>query len=86
MDQTERRLRILQLIPREPKSITSLKLLEILREQGEETHLRYIQRDLTILSTQYPLLATEQKPKEWSWMKDANMLDIPQMDQDTALI
>jgi predicted DNA-binding transcriptional regulator YafY len=57
-----------------------------LADEGFETPQRTIQRDLVKLSNIYPLVCDERsKPFGWSWMREADVMDIPGMDSHTAL-
>jgi len=61
-------------------------LKQKLADEGFDTTQRTIQRDLMRLSTIYPLACDEEgKPFGWSWMAEADVMDIPGMDSHTAL-
>jgi len=56
------------------------------RDGGFSIDIRTIQRDLDKLSAIFPLTCEENgKALRWFWAKDAALLDIPGMDQQTAL-
>jgi predicted DNA-binding transcriptional regulator YafY len=76
---------MLRLIPRHPRKADSAKLQSGLTRLGYDITLRTIQRDLNKLSTVLPLLADEAKPQGWSWRPDAQALDLPALDPQTAL-
>jgi len=77
---------MLRLVPRYPLKISTSDLKQKLADEGFETTQRTIQRDLVRLSTIYPLACDEGgKPFGWSWMAEADVMDIPGMDSHTAL-
>jgi predicted DNA-binding transcriptional regulator YafY len=77
---------MLRLIQRWPRKTPTTEIREKLADMGfPEVTLRTIQRDLNKLSAQLPLISDENKPKGWSWEKDATVLDLPAMDPHTAL-
>jgi len=85
-DTLMRQWQMLRLIPRHPSKIATPELILRLADEGFETTQRTIQRDLVRLSGIYPLECDERnKPFGWSWMADANVMDIPGMDSHTAL-
>jgi len=85
-DTLMRQWQMLRLIPRHPLKIATANLKQKLADEGFETTQRTIQRDLVRLSTIYPLASDEEgKPFGWSWMADADVMDIPGMDSHTAL-
>jgi len=60
--------------------------MQALADEGFETTQRTIQRDLMKLSEIYPLTCDERsKPYGWSWIAEADVMDIPGMDSHTAL-
>lgn len=85
----ERRLRVLQLLPRAPKKIAAREIRELLaRRYDIETTPRTVERDLAELSGFLPLTsdaAKGTKPYGWSWIGDAHALDIPHMTPAAAL-
>jgi len=85
-DTIMRQWQMLRMIPRHPAKISTSEILRRLADEGFETTQRTIQRDLMRLSEIYPLVCDERsKPFGWSWMRDADVFDIPGMDSHTAL-
>jgi len=85
-DTLMRQWQMLRLVPRHPSKIATSELILRLADEGFKTTQRTIQRDLVRLSSIYPLECDERnKPYGWSWMLDANVMDIPGMDSHTAL-
>lgn len=85
-DRLFRHLALLRLIPREPKSISTLELLEKIREQQFEIDLRTLQRDLVGISLYFPLLCNEnRRPYHWSFLQNTPQFDLPALDTPTAL-
>jgi len=85
-DTMMRQWQMLRLVPRHPLKISTSDLKKKLADEGFKTTQRTIQRDLVKLSGIYPLECAEKnKPFGWSWMLDANVMDIPGMDSHTAL-
>jgi len=85
-DTLMRQWQMLRMIPRHPLKILTPDLIQRLADEGFETTQRTIQRDLIRLSDIYPLTCDERgKPFGWSWMADADVMDIPGMDSHTAL-
>jgi len=81
-----RQWQMLRLIPRHPLKASTVELKQRLADEGFDTTQRTIQRDLLTLSDIYPLVCDDRsKPFGWSWMVDANVMDIPGMDSHTAL-
>lgn len=82
-----RQWNMLRLIPRHPRSVGTRELKDRLeQEEGFPIDIRTIQRDLEKLSTIFPLTCEENgKALRWFWMEHAPLLDIPGMDQPTAL-
>ena len=72
---------MLRMIPREPGEITANTLCERLKDQGFETSIRTIQRDLIKYSTVFPINCREDtsKTKFWYFIKDSYPFDIPEM-------
>jgi predicted DNA-binding transcriptional regulator YafY len=90
MSAVERKLQILQMIPRFPKKISSIAIMEKLEKEKiidkENVEIRTVQRDLEDLSRLFPIMSDEEKkPYGWSWEPDAKMVDIPTMDPVLAL-
>ena len=82
-----RQIHMLRLIPREPRKISSVELLEKLVAAGfDAVDKRTVQRDLVALSRHFPLVTDErEKPYGWSWAKDAPDFALPALDPQTAL-
>lgn len=82
-----RQWHMLRLIPRHPRSVGTRELKDKLeREEGFTIDIRTIQRDLEKLSTVFSLTyEVDGKAQRWYWTKNAAVLDIPGMDQATAL-
>ena len=77
---------MLRLIRRWPRKTPTTEIRDKLIEMGyPEVSLRTIQRDLVKLSAPFPLISDENKPRGWSWDRDAEVLDLPAMDPHTAL-
>jgi len=77
---------MLKAIPRYPRKVDAATIERQLVNQGVEIHRRTIQRDLMSLSLIFPIVCDdEHKPYGWSWAKDAEVLDLPNMDPHTAL-
>jgi len=85
-DTLMRQWQMLRLVPRYPGKISTAELKQHLADEGFETTQRTIQRDLMTLSDIYPLTCDDRsKPFGWSWMAEADVMDIPGMDSHTAL-
>jgi len=85
-DTLMRQWQMLRLIPRHPLKISTPELVQRLADADFSTTQRTVQRDLLSLSDIFPLQSDERsKPFGWSWMADADVLDVPGMDTDTAL-
>jgi len=85
-DTLMRQWQMLRLVPRHPSKISTSELMLHLADEGFETTRRTLQRDLVRLSDIYPLVCDERsKPFGWSWMTNADVMDIPGMDSHTAL-
>lgn len=77
---------ILRMIPRRGTGIATTEIQSRLKaEDGIETTLRTIQRDLIDLETLFPIISDGKKPSGWKWSDDAANIDIPNMDPVTAL-
>ncbi|MDQ7012053.1 MAG: hypothetical protein Q9M29_09550, partial [Mariprofundaceae bacterium] len=85
-DTLMRQWQMLRLVPRHPGKVSTAEIKQRLADEGFETTQRTIQRDLMTLSSIYPLACDERgRPYGWSWMADAEVMDIPGMDSHTAL-
>lgn len=77
---------ILRMIPRRATGISTVEICSRLKhENGIETTLRTIQRDLINLETLFPIKSDGNKPSGWKWCDDTTNFDIPNMDTVTAL-
>jgi len=77
---------MLRLIPRHPRRIDTGRIRDELEQQGYAITLRSIQRDLNKLSTVLPLCSDQSKPQGWWWQADADLLEIPGLDPQAALV
>lgn len=86
-DRLFRHLAILRLIPRAPRSICTIELLERLKAEQFDIDLRTLQRDLSgRLSLDFPLQCDErQRPYRWSFATNTPSFDFPAFDTPTAL-
>lgn len=78
---------MLRMIPKYPRTIGSVTIRDRLRDLGHgETSLRTIQRDLELLSQEFPLTMVDpdKRPIQWHWMKGAS-LDIPALEPAEAV-
>ncbi len=80
-----RQWKMLRHIPRLPRKISTVVLMEKLRAADFEVDLRTIQRDLNKLSEVLPLTSDQAKPQGWSWKEHADQFDIPGMEPQVAL-
>ncbi|MDK9718898.1 MAG: WYL domain-containing protein [Trichlorobacter sp.] len=77
---------MLRMIPRKGTGISTVEICSRLKhEDGIETTLRTIQRDLIELESLFPITSDGKKPSGWKWTDDAASFDIPNMDPVTAL-
>lgn len=76
---------MLRMIPRSPRKIATTDVLERLERAGFGTTLRTIQRDLNTLSTAFPLVSDDSRPQGWSWSVTAPQVDVPAIDEMSAL-
>ena len=77
---------ILRMIPRKGTGISTIEISSRLKnEDGIETTLRTVQRDLIELETLFPIIGDGKKPSGWKWTDDAASFDMPNMDPVTAL-
>jgi len=87
-DTVLRNILMLSMTPREPVTITADTLREKLADQGYQVDLRTIQRDLIKNSEVLPirnLKSPDSNAKCWCWIREAQLLDIPEMSAMTAL-
>jgi predicted DNA-binding transcriptional regulator YafY len=81
-----RQWEMLRLIPRAPRKIATAEIEQKLRDDGFDVNRRTIQRDLQYLSGPFPLVVDDRhKPFGWSWMREAEPIDLPGMDLHVAL-
>lgn len=88
MDKTIiRLLLILRMIPRFPRKIDSKIICSKLQvEYGIEVDIRTIQRDMYKLQdANFEIECDNNRPKGWSWRKDAQLVEFPHMNPATAL-
>lgn len=77
---------MLRMIPRAPRKITVSRLVEQLAERGYNTTARTVQRDLVTLSREFGLYCDDRnRPHGWQFMENAEVMDLPSMDPQTAL-
>ena len=86
METLLRQWAMLRLIPRHPRRIDSGTLQSALQKLGYDMTLRTIQRDLNKLSAVLPLVSDQSKPQGWWWEADAELLEIPGLDPQAALV
>lgn len=86
MDALLRHWAMLRLIPRHPRRIDTGRIRDELERQGYDITLRSIQRDLNKLSAVLPLCCDQSKPQGWWWQADADLLEIPGLDPQAALV
>ncbi len=76
---------MLRFIPRHPRKVDTATLQGKLARAGHDINLRTIQRDLNKLSDVLPLVGDTAKPQGWSWAANAQVMDLPALDPQTAL-
>lgn len=77
---------ILELIPREPQSITAAEVRRRLATRGHDVDVRTVQRDLTTLETKFMLRCrTEGRANHWYWGRDRKSLEIPRLSGPAAV-
>jgi len=86
LDALLRHWAMLRLIPRHPRRIDTGRIRDELERQGYDITLRSIQRDLNKLSAVLPLCSDQSKPQGWWWQADADLLEIPGLDPQAALV
>jgi len=87
-DSILRQWKILQLIPRAPRSIKIAEIMTKLAEdQVDVPTYRTIQRDLDVLASVFSLLSNEKRDGACYWFMDAekSVMEIPSMESATAL-
>jgi predicted DNA-binding transcriptional regulator YafY len=81
-----RRIQTLRLLPKAPARIGVTRIHEALVGQGFEIDKRSIQRDLNTLSTLFAIESDGNKDiPGWYWKKDAEKLELPEMEPAVAL-
>lgn len=81
-----RQWQMLRLVPRSPSKMATTEIKQRLADEGFNVTQRTIQRDLMTFSSIFPLICDDRdKPFGWSWMSDADVMDIPGMDSHAAL-
>lgn len=86
METLLRQWAMLRLIPRHPRRIDTGTLQHQLEKLGYNITLRTIQRDLNKISAVLPLVSDQSKPQGWWWEADADLLEIPGLDPQAALV
>jgi predicted DNA-binding transcriptional regulator YafY len=86
LDALLRHWAMLRLIPRHPRRVDTGRIRDELERQGYAITLRSIQRDLNKLSAVLPLCCDQSKPQGWWWQADADLLEIPGLDPQAALV
>lgn len=86
METLLRQWAMLRLIPRHPRRIDTGRIRDELLQVGYDVTLRTIQRDLNKLSAVLPLGSDQSKPQGWWWQADADLLEIPGLDPQAALV
>lgn len=81
-----RRIQTLRLIPQYPAKISVSQLLRQLSSQGFKLDRRSLQRDLNSLSALFSIESDTNKDiPGWYWRKDAEKLELPEMEPSVAL-
>lgn len=76
----------LKSVPRSPLKITTAELEAKLRDEGFRVSRRTLERDLHLLSAQFPLVLDDRsRPYGWSWAKDANFEFMPKLTASQAV-
>ena len=86
-DTTLRHLALLRLIPVYPKMISVAELQKELRDKNAEFEInpRSLQRDLNKLSVVFPLSCeTRGRAQYWFWLDKSDLIQIPEMNGNTA--
>jgi len=78
---------MLRLVPRHPVRTTSSVLTKALLAEGFNISKRSVERDLDLLSVDFPLICDDRsKPYGWSWKADAKPLHLPGLQAHEALV
>ena len=81
-----RQIKMIELIPRQPRSYSSKQIKDKLDEFGLEASMRTVQRDLNELSRIFPIECDDRSiPYGWCWEKNAAGFSSPAMDPTQAL-
>jgi predicted DNA-binding transcriptional regulator YafY len=80
-----RYIAMLQHVPRHPAGITATGLHAKLLDLGFRIDKRSVERDLNHLASLFPLTASESRPAQWCWMRDAHYTMLPGLDPASAL-
>ncbi len=82
-----RRFRLLQLIRRGERRVSTRDLAERLQGEGLDVSQRTVQRDLQALAPLFPGLESDGNPDipGWRWNPDTEVLDLPALDPPMAL-
>ncbi|BBN60216.1 helix-turn-helix transcriptional regulator [Hydrogenovibrio marinus] len=81
-----RKIQTLKLIPQHPSKTSALQLLSELKTQGFTVEIRQVQRDLNTLSQLFEIENDGNKDiPGWYWKKEAEKLELPQMELPVAL-
>ena len=85
-DACMRRIQTLRLLPKAPARISVARIHDALIGQGFEIDKRSIQRDLNTLATLFAIESDGNKDiPGWFWKKDAEKLELPEMEPAVAL-
>lgn len=77
---------LLRAVPRHPRKADARSLTAHLTAAGFAVSKRTVERDLVKLGTLFPLVSDEAPTgRGWSWMRDADVFDVPGMDPEAAL-
>ena len=86
IDSSLRLVKLLSLIPKAGRAISTKALREKLAEARFEVDLRTVQRDLNRLADSFPLFCEDRWPEPvWSWMQHAAEFSAPGLDASSAL-
>ena len=77
---------MLRMLPIEPARISTSQMYEKLKSQGIDIHVRSLQRDLKSLAKLFEIETDKNKDiPGWYWKKDANKVELPEMEPAVAL-
>lgn len=81
-----RKIQTLKLIPKHPRKISSIQILEELKELGFSVEIRQLQRDLNSLSGLFEIENDGNKDiLGWYWNQTASKLELPKLEPSVAL-